>query len=340
MDPHQPTLKKVILGQKRAEEFPTATHDHRQKWMPYISESGVEAFKKVNMRNIEEIRMYRKIFDVQTLKSLMPSTRGLVRVLHIEGHSGPSADVTVEMLCCDMKHLVDARGHFKTFGAEKKSRCAKFLTEALFFMHNIGAVHRDIKPQNIVFSKSGQAKIIDFDCVMWKKDLGDHFNRWTKLDIKQLCRVIIYLFTGEEPSSVPFEQLHYIKSMGVPQNATYAERMAHVPTILWLFDHALNNDEVPDYDGAGVKPPLSASALYHATKDIYEGMYGVDPTQRNRDGTDITDDEAPRTLHLSNCDRITDEELKSVLSGLGCTEIVRAAVWVSRGAANVVFESM
>eukprot|EP00392_Amoebophrya_sp_AT5.2_P016456 g16718.t1 len=71
-------------------------------------------------------------------------------------------------LLCERKRLTESETRF--YIAE--------LVEALDHIHKLGFVHRDIKPDNICFSRSGHLKLLDFGLC---KEVVDHWKESTEL---------------------------------------------------------------------------------------------------------------------------------------------------------------
>ena len=93
------------------------------------------------------------------------------------------------------------------------------VTEALKVLHSLNLLHRDISPDNIILTKSGRAKLIDFGSVR-NFDTSNHFTTiikgafspqelflengnqgpWT--DVYLLCATVYYLLCGKLPKHV------------------------------------------------------------------------------------------------------------------------------------------
>lgn len=97
-----------------------------------------------------------------------------------------------------------------------KSLLAK-ICEALAYLHSQGVIHRDIKPDNVLLSDSGDVKIIDFNVAAHQdadgKVLGGTgLKQWSapetrqsleytnKCDSWSLGLLLAFMLTGEEPN--------------------------------------------------------------------------------------------------------------------------------------------
>ena len=104
-------------------------------------ESTVERFRN-------ELKFARKI-----------SHKNVCRMYHIAKEEG-TPYITMEYVPGeDLKRLVKRKGKL----SDKESiSIAKQVCEGLVEAHRLGVVHRDLKPQNIMIDKEGDAKIMDF----------------------------------------------------------------------------------------------------------------------------------------------------------------------------------
>ncbi|CAD7941383.1 unnamed protein product [Amoebophrya sp. A120] len=99
-------------------------------------------------------------------------------------------------LLCDRKRLSEAETRF--YIAE--------LIEALGFIHELGFVHRDIKPDNICFSRQGHLKLLDFGLC---KEVVDHYKESADF-LKQLPSHHVMYDDNDEKVTVG-EYLHSLE---------------------------------------------------------------------------------------------------------------------------------
>ncbi|MBM3297399.1 MAG: hypothetical protein FJY83_07340 [Candidatus Aminicenantes bacterium] len=106
-----------------------------------VSETAVERFKN-------ELRFARKI-----------AHRHVCR-LYDAGEEGPIHFLTMEFIPGeDLKSFLRRSGHLTP---AKAVSLARQTAEGLAEAHRLGVVHRDLKPQNIMIDKEGNARVMDF----------------------------------------------------------------------------------------------------------------------------------------------------------------------------------
>jgi serine/threonine protein kinase/Tfp pilus assembly protein PilF len=108
----------------------------------------IAADEKVLERFSNELKLARKI-----------SHKNVCRMFHLEkGEETPY--ISMEYLeGQDLKSLIREK---EKLPAEEAIGIAQQVCEGLVEAHRLGVIHRDLKPQNIMIGKDGQAKIMDF----------------------------------------------------------------------------------------------------------------------------------------------------------------------------------
>jgi serine/threonine protein kinase/tetratricopeptide (TPR) repeat protein len=108
----------------------------------------IAADEKVLERFSNELKLARKI-----------SHKNVCRMFHLEkGEETPY--ISMEYLEGeDLKSIIQKK---EKLPAEEAIGIAQQMCEGLVEAHRLGVVHRDLKPQNIMIGKDGQAKIMDF----------------------------------------------------------------------------------------------------------------------------------------------------------------------------------
>lgn len=71
--------------------------------------------------------------------------------------------------------IADRLSKMGTFTPREALRITRQIAEALAYSHNLGIIHRDIKPQNLLLDKKGNVKILDFGIAktMWDFEIMD-----------------------------------------------------------------------------------------------------------------------------------------------------------------------
>ncbi|NIM59022.1 MAG: protein kinase, partial [Candidatus Aminicenantes bacterium] len=114
--------------------------------------------KKTIERFSNELKMARKI-----------AHRNVGRMYHLSEHEGTHY-ITMEYVPGeDLKSSIRRMG---PLGAGKTAFIAKQVCEGLAEAHRLGVIHRDLKPQNIMIDKDGNARIMDFGIARSVKGKG------------------------------------------------------------------------------------------------------------------------------------------------------------------------
>lgn len=142
------TTTKVAIK----EYFPSGNVSRDSKHFQVISNKGPQriAFEKGLKRFIDETKVLIKFNNLP----------GIVSIEDFIIANGTAYIVMEFLEGCSLKDYIKKSGGRISF-----DRALKLLTpimEALIQVHNAGLVHRDISPDNIIITKTGHIKLIDF----------------------------------------------------------------------------------------------------------------------------------------------------------------------------------
>jgi len=114
--------------------------------------------KKVIERFSNELKFARKV-----------SHRNVGRMYHLGEHEGIHF-ITMEYVSGeDLKSMIRMSGQL---GMGTAINIAKQVCEGLNEAHNLGVIHRDLKPQNIMIDKNGNARVMDFGIARSLREKG------------------------------------------------------------------------------------------------------------------------------------------------------------------------
>ena len=108
----------------------------------------------------EEVTGKEKILERFTQEGLLNlNHENIVKILDAGSHNGSPYIVMEYIEGQDLEDLIKSRNKLSV--NEALSIFGQLLS-ALSYVHNLGIIHRDIKPKNILIDKAGTAKLTDF----------------------------------------------------------------------------------------------------------------------------------------------------------------------------------
>ncbi|KAK3269285.1 hypothetical protein CYMTET_22268 [Cymbomonas tetramitiformis] len=118
--------------------------------------SGQEAWQQGALRNIRELRILRLL-------------AGHPNVVHLKGAYTDGEERTMaavyfvfEHLCKDSVLHIPVGQHVEPLQLKCVASLMQQLLCALAALHSVGVLHRDVKPDNILFDEEGRVKLLDF----------------------------------------------------------------------------------------------------------------------------------------------------------------------------------
>jgi serine/threonine-protein kinase len=135
--------------------------------------------------------------------------------------------------------------------------------EALNFSHQHGIVHRDVKPANIMISKTGVVKVMDFGIAKALADVGT--------PITQTAAVIgtAQYFSPEQASGEPVDARSDVYSLGcvLYELLTGEPLFAGDSAVAVAYQHVRKDPMPPSQRHDGISPELDAVVLKALTKN-------------------------------------------------------------------------
>ena len=97
---------------------------------------------------------------------------------------------------CTLEEFL-ANGH--DFDSFKTIDIIVSLAKAVQVLHNKGICHRDIKPQNIIVTKTGETKIIDFNISKtFKREHSENTNKFYSKFSPFICCDLLHMHKNEK----------------------------------------------------------------------------------------------------------------------------------------------
>jgi serine/threonine protein kinase len=120
-----------------------------------VKENRQVALKKFRTRRVQDGMNYNTIQEIRQLSEL--SHPNIVRSLGVFRNRN-SLYLATEFLPVSLHSLI----YPNVLNPPLIKSCLKMILDAVAYLHSNGIMHRDLKPQNMLFTESGVLKLIDF----------------------------------------------------------------------------------------------------------------------------------------------------------------------------------
>ena len=242
------------------------------------------ALKRVKVRSRQDGIDYNTIQEIRQLQEL--SHPNIVKFIGAYHHKTDLFLVT-EYLGCGLDQLIHQESGKFLSDADIKSIMKQMLT-GLSYLHENWVLHRDIKPQNIMFSMDGTLKLIDFGLSCdYPSDFGNLISQvvtiWYKspellydsnyygpsIDIWSVACVMaeMYLKKPSLPGRNDFEELQIITNYFGPLRWPGCDKLNQFKKI------EPNFPQIPIF--SDLFPSITPDAI-----DLLYKMFTIDPSKR------------------------------------------------------------
>lgn len=144
------------LGERLGNGGFGAVHKYHHKLLDY--DFAIKLFEPVFVSNEENLEGEKRFFrEAKVLFQL--NHKNIVRVFDI-GRVEGQPFIRIELV--DGYNLQEFVEKYSTVSFDRSLRPIKAILEGLSYAHKEGVIHRDLKPTNVMVTKDGQFKIIDF----------------------------------------------------------------------------------------------------------------------------------------------------------------------------------
>lgn len=183
-----PQPQNVMLHRMRSMKGRGLTEKYQIDWDTVLGEGAYGQVYPARVAATGEKVALKKISRRYTNSSgFKTETDALLRIYDNGGHPNISGlrdmyeDHSYYYLILDLVSGGEMFEHLIHFGAYSEADAARLIQEvasALAFLHGVGVVHADLKPENLLLSTKnrldGTIKMIDFGCAQIKDDELDH----------------------------------------------------------------------------------------------------------------------------------------------------------------------
>ncbi|GAX12791.1 hypothetical protein FisN_15Hh270 [Fistulifera solaris] len=289
--------RNVMLHRMRSMKGRGLTEKYTIDWDTVLGEGAYGMVYPARVAATGEKVALKKISRRYTNSSgFKTETDALLRIYDNGGHPNISGlrdmyeDHSYFYLILDLVSGGEMFEHLIHFGAYSEADAARLIQEvasALAFLHGVGVVHADLKPENLLLSTKnrldGTIKMIDFGCAQIKDDELDH----SKSSTEQATTS-----TTSSAASTGTTAYWPKERFGNDGEATPAMDMWSVGVILYImltgvhpFDlRGLSTDEeIEERIKADPSPPLDHHLVGHLSEsaiDLIKKLMEKDPNKR------------------------------------------------------------
>lgn len=141
-----------------------------------------------------------EMFACKTLRKGKEIVHREVEIMqHLSGHPGvvtlkavyeDASSFHLVMELCAGGRLLDQMAREGPFSEHKAANLLKELMLVIKYCHDMGVVHRDVKPENVLLTSSGKIKLADFGLAV-RLSKGEHTYSQRRLLLTDACLTIV-----------------------------------------------------------------------------------------------------------------------------------------------------